>query len=116
MEYLFSGMVSLAVAMLAFLLQSQIKENRKLIEKQEAEKAQKEAERAAKEEAIINGLRQLLSVRMEEMYDRYEESSTIPRRAYSRWMKLHLAYKALNGNGTFEQMKEELKSKHIING
>jgi|GEM_PF-5876529 len=115
MEYLFSGMVSLAVAMLAFLLQSQIKENRRLVEKQEAEKAQKEAERAAKEEAIINGLRQLLSVRMEEIYDRYAESDSIPRRVYSRWMKLHSAYKALNGNGTFEHMKEEMQRKHVVN-
>lgn len=116
MEYVFSGIVSLAVAMLAFLLQSQIKENRKLVEKQEEEKAKKEAERAAKEEAIINGLRQLLSVRMEEIYDRYAESETIPRRVYSRWMKLYSAYKALNGNGTFEHMKEEIQKKHIVNG
>lgn len=108
MTYLFSGIVSLAVAMLAFILQSQMKENRRL-------KDEMNAQNAKKETAIENGLRQLLSVRMEEMYDRYADSDTIPRRVYSRWMKLHSAYKDLNGNGTFDHMKEELEEKHIVN-
>lgn len=98
---------SVASAMLVFLLQSTLKENRKL-------KAEKEEEEHSRNKAIENGVRQLLSVRLEEIYDMYADSETIPRRVYDRWLKMHNAYKGLHGNGTFDHMKEELEEKHII--
>lgn len=98
---------SVASAMLVFLLQSTLKENRKL-------KAEKEEEEQSRNKAIENGVRQLLSVRLEEIYDMYANSDTIPRRVYDRWLKMHSAYKGLHGNGTFDHMKEELEGKHII--
>lgn len=91
---------------LVFVLQQQIKDNRSLRKVREEEEAKKES-------ALENGVRQLLSVRLEEMYDKYVDSDTIPRRAFSRWCKLHDAYKGLNGNGTFKQMNEEMHAKHI---
>ena len=94
-------------AILVFILQGIIRENRALKkEKAEAESTWRTA--------VEDGLRQLLSVQLEEMYDRYAESPTIPRRAYSRWMKIHAAYKKLRGNGTFDHMHEELEEKHIV--
>lgn len=108
MEYVISIATSIVSAMLIFILQSQIKENRKL-------KKEKEDKEKQKESALENGVRQLLSVRLEEMYDRYADSETIPRRAYDRWKKLHKAYKELNGNGTFNHMDEEMDEKHIVN-
>ena len=107
MAYIITGIVSLITAMLAFLLQSVIRENREL-------KHKKEDAESRRETAIETGVRQLLSVVLEEMYDRYSDSPTIPRRAYDRWMKLHSAYKGLHGNGTFDHMKSELEEKHII--
>lgn len=102
------GVVSTIVSgVLVFILQSIIKENRRLRKTQEEEKQNKET-------AIETGVRQLLSVQLEEMYDKYANSNTIPIRAYSRWMKLHQAYKGLHGNGTFDHMKTELDEKHII--
>lgn len=98
-----SGITS---AVLIFVLQSQIKENREL-------RKEREKQEAKKESALENGVRQLLSVRLEEMYDKYADETTIPKRAYSRWMKLHAAYKDLNGNGTFDHMKQEMSDKHI---
>ena len=101
------GFVSSVVsAVLIFVLQSQLKENRAL-------RKEREQNEAKRESALENGVRQLLSVRLEEMYDKYADEDTIPRRAYSRWMKLHKAYKDLNGNGTFDHMKQELDEKHI---
>ena len=97
---------SVVSAILVFILQTFIKENRDL-------KKDKEEKEKQRETALENGVRQLLSVRLEEMYDLYAESDEIPRRAYSRWMKLHKAYKGLNGNGTFDHMKEEMQEKHI---
>lgn len=101
------GIVSSVVsAVLIFVLQAQIKENRAL-------RKEREKQEAKRESALENGVRQLLSVRLEEMYDKYADEETIPKRAYSRWMKLHAAYKDLNGNGTFDHMKQEMSAKHL---
>ena len=108
MAYVYTGLVSFAVAMLAFILQAEIRENHRL-------RKEREEEQAKKETALENGVRQLLSVRLEEIYDRYADSENIPLRVYTRWMKLHKAYKGLNGNGTFDHMKEEMEKKHITN-
>lgn len=97
---------SVVSAVLIFVLQSQIKENR-------AMRQERERNEAKKESALENGVRQLLSVRLEEMYDKYSDEETIPRRAYARWVKLHQAYKGLNGNGTFDHMNQEMLNKHI---
>lgn len=108
MVYILTIATSVASAMLVFMLQSVIKENRKL-------KHEKEEKLTQRDDAIVNGVRQLLSVRLEEIYDQYSNSETIPRRSYDRWIKLHSAYKGLNGNGTFDHMKIELQEKHIVN-
>lgn len=107
MEYLITILVSLVSGVLVFILQSVIRENREL-------KHQKDTDMEKREKALETGVRQLLSVRLEELYDQYADSETIPRRAYDRWMKLHAAYKGLHGNGTFDHMKEELEEKHIV--
>lgn len=107
MEYLITIATSVVSAMLVFVLQWQLRENRKLVKA-------REEERAKKDSALETGVRQLLCVRLEEIFDQYADSETIPRRAYDRWMKLHKAYKGLHGNGTFDHMKEELEEKHIV--
>lgn len=108
MELLLAIVTSVVSGVLLFILQSVIRENREL-------KRKKDMEIEEREKALENGVRQLLSVRLEEIYDQYSDSETIPRRAYDRWMKLHKAYKGLRGNGTFDHMKEEIEEKHIIN-
>lgn len=108
MEYILSIIVSVIAAILGFILKEQIKDNKEMRRKQEEE-------RDCKETALETGVRQLLCVRLEEIYDQYAGSETIPPRAYDRWMKLHAAYKGLHGNGTFDRMKEELRAKHIVN-
>lgn len=107
MEYLITILVSIVSGVLVFILQSVIRENRDL-------KKKKDDEMDNREKALENGVRQLLSVRLEELYDQYADSDCIPRRAYDRWMKLHAAYKGLHGNGTFDHMKEEIANKHIV--
>ena len=108
MEYLITILLSVTSGVLVFILQQVIRENRELKHKKD-----EEAEEETK--ALQNGVRQLLCVRLEEIYDQYADSETMPRRTYDRWMKLHAAYKGLHGNGTFDHMKEEIKEKHIIN-
>ena len=108
MEYLITILISLVSGVLVFILQSVIRENRDL-------KRKKDEETQERERALENGVRQLLSVRLEEIYDQYANTDTMPRRAYDRWMKLHAAYKGLHGNGTFDHMKLELEEKHLVN-
>lgn len=115
MEYIFTVICSVVSAMLVFILQSQIKENRRLVKEKEEAQIIAEAERAKRDVALEEGVRQLLSVKLEELYDRYSDSDSIPGRAYSRWKKLHKAYKGLNGNGTFDHMNSEMEKKHIDN-
>lgn len=107
MPYILTAIASLASAMLAFILQSVIRENNEL------KRAKKEKD-CQRETALENGVRQLLCVRLEEIYDQYANSDSIPLRVYDRWMKLHTAYKGLHGNGTFDHMKQEMEEKHII--
>lgn len=108
MDYIITILITIVSGVLVFILQSVIRENRDL-------KKKKDEETQEREQALENGVRQLLSVRLEEIYDQYADTDTIPRRAYDRWMKLHKAYKGLRGNGTFDHMKSELEEKHIIN-
>lgn len=109
MDYITQIVLSVVSAMLVFILQSVIRENVKL-------KKDQDTKNKSRETALETGVRQLLSVRLEELYDQWAESETIPRRVYDRWMKLHTAYKGLHGNGTFDHMKEELEEKHITHG
>lgn len=108
MDYLITIIITIVSGVLVFILQSVIRENREL-------KRKKDTETQEREKALENGVRQLLSVRLEEIYDQYADSDVIPRRAYDRWMKLHTAYKGLHGNGTFDHMKAELEEKHVTN-
>lgn len=107
MEYAITIAISVTSAMLVFILQSVLKENNRLKEEREAEKKNKET-------ALETGVRQLLSVRLEEMYEKYSECETISTRVHNRWRKLHSAYKGLHGNGTFDLMDREMNEKHIV--
>jgi hypothetical protein len=108
MDYIITILISIVSGVLVFILQQVVRENRDL-------KRKKDAETELETVALRNGMRQLLSDRLEELYDQYCEVDTIPRRAYDRWMKLHAAYKGLRGNGTIDRMKEEIETKHITN-
>lgn len=108
MGYVITIAVSVVSAMLVFILQGVMRENHRL-------KTEKDKERSNQATALETGVRQLLCVQLEEIYDKCSESETISSRTYSRWMKLHDAYKGLHGNGTFDHMKEEIEEKHITN-
>ena len=109
MGYIITGMVSLAVMMLAFLLQSQIKENKAL--KQEKEQATKE-----REKALENGVVCLLRVKLIEYHAKYMEMGYITTHAYENWMLMYEAYKALGGNGMIDHMKDEIEELHFKKG
>ena len=102
--YIFSGLVSLSVAILAYVIQSLIKENRRL----------RDADRI-KEEALAEGVTCLLRVKLIEYHSKYTQADRVSSHGYENWFEMYNAYKGLGGNGMVEHMKEEMEELHIKN-
>lgn len=106
MSYILTGTVSLAVAILAFLLQSVIKENRQL-------KKEKEEKLNEKQTALENGVVCLLRVKLIEYHGKYMKLGYITSYALQNWLLMYNAYKSLGGNGMIDHMKVEIEELHI---
>lgn len=104
MGYIFSGLVSLSVAILAYVIQSLIKENRRL----------RNADRI-KEEALAEGVTCLLRVKLIEHHSKYTQADRVSSHGYENWFEMYHAYKGLGGNGMVEHMKKEMEELHIKN-
>lgn len=102
--YIFSGLVSLSVAILAYVIQSLIKENRRL----------RDADRI-KEEALAEGVTCLLRVKLIEYHSKCTQADRVSSHGYENWFEMYHAYKGLGGNGMVEHMKEEMEELHIKN-
>lgn len=106
MGYVYTLLVSVASAVLAFILQSVIKENRELKRKQEEE-------RSERDKALENGVVCLLRVKLIEYHSKYMKLGSISSHGFENWMLIYKSYKALGGNGMIEHMKEEIEELHI---
>lgn len=106
MEYLFTILVSLASAMLAFILQTVMRENREL-------KREKDKKLSQREKALENGVVCLLRVKLIEYHSKYIQRGAISSHALQNWLMMYEAYKALGGNGMVDHMKEEIEELHI---
>ena len=106
MSYMLTGIVSIAVAMLTFLLQSVIKENRQL-------KKEKEEKLTEKQTALENGVVCLLRVKLIEYHAKYMKLGYITTHAIQNWLLMYDAYKSLGGNGMVDHMKVEIEELHI---
>lgn len=108
MVYLLTILTSVASAMLVFILQSVIRENRKLKQEQEAQHTKRET-------ALENGVLCLLRAEMIEYHAKYTERKNITSHGLQNWLQMYKAYKALGGNGMIDHMKEEIEELHIEN-
>lgn len=106
MGYFYTGIISLAVAILAYLLKQTIKDNRDL-------KQQKDQQEALRQTALENGVVCLLRVKLIEYHSRYMEEGRISSHGYENWNLMYKAYKALGGNGMVEHMKDEINGLEI---
>ena len=103
------GAVSFAFAMLAFILQSVMKENHRLKEEQEQkEQAQKKLE-ADRMKAIEAGVVCLLRKELIADFEKWVEKGYITQTALEHGLLMFNAYKALGGNGMIDHMKEEIE-------
>lgn len=101
MSYIFSALASLAVAVLAFILQSVIKDNREL-------KKNKDSENAERARALENGVICLLRAKLIEYHTKYMGLGCITTHGFDNWNMMYRAYKALGGNGMINHMNEEI--------
>lgn len=108
MVYILTIFTSVASAMLVFILQSVIKENRKL-------KHEKEEQISQREKALENGVLCLLRAKMIEYHTKYMDRGEITTHGLQSWLQMYEAYKALGGNGMITHMKAEIEELHIEN-
>ena len=101
-EHLYSGLISLAVAILAFVIKNLMSENKRL----------KNADRA-KEEALANGVTCLLRVKLIEYHTKYTQVGHVSTHAFQNWFEMYEAYEGLNGNGVVKHMKDEMEELKI---
>lgn len=102
MAYIYSGLVSVAVAMLTFVLQGTLKENRRL-------KKEKEEKAEAEENALKEGVLCLLRDSLIKAHEKYMREGTITLHGYQNWMMMYHAYKLLGGNGMVDHMKADIE-------
>jgi len=108
MGYIYTILASIVSAMLVFILQSVLKENKKL-------KQEKEQQAEAREKALENGVVCLLRVKLIEYHTKFMDQGNISTHGLQNWLKMHEAYKALGGNGMIDHMKIEIEELHIEN-
>ena len=102
MEIIYSGLVSVAVAVLTFLLKNVISENRKL-------KNEKEHRELQKNKAMENGMTCLLRKELIADHDKFIKDDTISHHDYENWIEMYHAYKDLGGNGVVEHMYNDIE-------
>lgn len=106
MTYVYSAIASFVVAMLVFMLQSTMKENKKLRE----EKERKELEET---KALKRAVRSLLRDKLMYYHAKYTELGYITPHGLENGNLMYKAYKELGGNGMVDQMNEDIKELHV---
>lgn len=110
MVYILTTLTSVASAMLVFILQSQMKENKKLREAQENKVKEEEQKQVERITAIENGVVCLLRKELIAEHEKWMERGYITSKALENGLLMYAAYTKLGGNGMMVQMKEEIQS------
>lgn len=103
MEYVISIATSLVSAMLVFMLQSSIKENRQL-------KKERDTKESRRERALEDGVVCLLRKSLMDEHTKHMEKGYISSKALESGILMYQAYKALGGNGMIDHMEEEIQA------
>lgn len=103
MEYVISIATSLVSAMLIWVLQSCMKENRQL-------KKEKETKQSQRERALENGVVCLLRKQLMDEHTKWMELGYITSKALESGILMYQAYKSLGGNGMIDHMEDEIQA------
>lgn len=101
MHYVISIGLTVFSGALLYIVQKLIDENKKL-------RDEKKKENKTKQDAIANGVLELLRIQLIEYHDKYMDDEDIPTYAYENFDEMYKAYEALGGNGTVKKMKEDI--------
>jgi len=102
MQYIISIISSLVIAALTFIIQSLLKDNKRLRQSRREENEKKES-------SMQEGVTSLLRVQLIEYHEKYATKGSIPNYAYENWEKMYHAYRGLGGNGMLLQMDEDIR-------
>ncbi len=97
-----SIVTSLISGMLLFLLQSYVKENKRL-------KQDKEDARDKRDKAMQNGMVCVLRKHLMDEHETWTEKGYITSHALENGLAMYKAYKDLGGNGMIDHMEEEIQ-------
>lgn len=104
MQYILSICLTVISGVLLFIVQGLLKENKKLRDKN-----------VKKENAIYDGMKCLLRIKLIEYHDKYMELGEIPTYAYENWCEMYEDYIDLEGNGLVKHMKVDIDDLHLKN-
>ena len=102
-EIIFSGIMSLVVAVLTFVLQNVIRENKRL-------KKERTEDDTKTLNALKDGVKCLLRSKLMEYHDIYIEQKHITPTEYENWIQMYEAYHDLHGNGMITHMAEDIEN------
>ena len=103
MEYVITGIISLSVGILLFILQSVIRENMRL--KRERDEAE-----STRVTALENGVVCILRKHLMDEHEIWTKRGYITAQALESGLLMYKAYKGLGGNGMIDHMEEEIQS------
>lgn len=109
MSYIITILLSVISAMLAFILQTLIKENRELRKRDKQEENEKD-------KALADGVLSLLRIQLIEYHDKYMARDSVPVYVFENWDDMYKAYIGLGGNGTIRHMNDEVQKQRIAHG
>lgn len=89
-------------AMLLFMLQQSIQENRRL-------KKEEERKQTARENALEEGMVCVLRKHLMDEHETWTNKGYITAKALESGLSMYKAYKALGGNGMIDHMEEEIQ-------
>lgn len=108
MDYVIGALSSLVVAILSFIIQQLLRDNKRL-------RAERKDKNMEKEQGLADGVVCLLRIQLIEYHTKYMELGRIPTYAYESFDLMYKAYKALGGNGTITHMKEDIDELEVTN-
>ena len=101
-SFIISGVVSLIVAILSFVITNLIKENSKL--KKERDNTEKTIF-----SSLQNGVKCLLRSQLMLHHDEYMQKGSMTANDYENWTHMYDAYKGLGGNGMITKMADDIE-------
>ena len=102
MNYIYSAIGSFIVGMLVFFVQSLLRENHKLKQKN------KQAS-TLEHDSIRSGIICILRDTLITNHRKYKQRGSISTNGLQNWLLMFDAYKNLGGNGMVDKMKEEIE-------